>query len=161
MIPDPTPVAVASPKGPRFVAIFDVNVTTESFALATTPGMSSCWTVVEPFVAWAAAFALGAELAADAGAAWGSASSAIARVEPDARTAARTAAPTIVPAAPARRGRRGVGGVGAVPDVTMRVGSGVAVASQPADDGDAAPTPRLRSGVGSQTGWAGWVGLTG
>src|SRR3954454_6244476 len=98
MIPEPIPVAVP-PKAPRFVAICEVSVRTESFVLATTAVMSSSATEAVPVVAVGACAATLAFVAAVGVPDWpcGIDSSTIARVEPDARTAARTAAPTTVP----------------------------------------------------------------
>jgi hypothetical protein len=89
------------PKPPPFVAISEVSVTTEFLAVATTPVMSSCWTVVWDVPPWAALVAF-----AEAGVVEGCgiASWTTANVEPLARIAERRAAPTIVPAVRRRRG---------------------------------------------------------
>src|ERR1700741_1997110 len=106
MIPEPIPVAVPPPNPPRVVAIFDVSVTTESLALATTAVMSSAWTVVVPVPPlWAAALAFG-DVTGAAAVGWGRASSTTARVDPEASRADKSAAPRIVPAARPRRGVR-------------------------------------------------------
>src|SRR4051812_264964 len=153
MIPDPIPVAVPDPKRPVFVAIWEVRVTTESFARATTAVMSSCCTVVVPPLGCAATLAFGVGAAAGDTVACGNVSSTIAKVDPDASRAARTAAPRTLPA---RRGLRsgsaatGIAAGGAA--TSQRVRPGSAGAGHGAALGAADPVGRGQLSVGRDDG---------